>query len=103
MSNHQDDPDRVNVAENLQKCDQGKPFFDDVRMDKAVACILGNVIGDAFGAPTEFSDVRYGTFCEAKLTNKTRMSMMTLQTLYGQKVFTTGWCYLKASYTKVLS
>jgi hypothetical protein len=57
----EDDEDRKLVLEALKRVTVNKPFFNDVKMDKAVACMLGNVIGDAFGAPTEFSDVRYGT------------------------------------------
>lgn len=29
-------------------------------MDRSMGCVLGNVVGDALGAPLEFSDVRYG-------------------------------------------
>eukprot|EP01127_Copromyxa_protea_P020678 TRINITY_DN6936_c0_g1_i1.p1 TRINITY_DN6936_c0_g1~~TRINITY_DN6936_c0_g1_i1.p1 ORF type:complete len:426 (+),score=58.13 TRINITY_DN6936_c0_g1_i1:1042-2319(+) len=55
-----DDADRKTVMEAISKFSQDSPLFFDPKMDKAVACFLGNVLGDAFGAPTEFSKIRYG-------------------------------------------
>lgn len=57
----------MQVLEKLKNYDGKTVFFDDVKLDKAVACFLGNIIGDAFGAPTEFSDVRYG-LCFSQLS-----------------------------------
>lgn len=37
------------------------PLNNDAKFDKCMACMLGNVIGDALGAPTEFSPVRYNS------------------------------------------
>jgi len=51
----EDDPDREEVMKLL------KDGFDDEKLDRAMGTALGNVIGDALGAPLEFSDVRYGS------------------------------------------
>lgn len=34
---------------------------EDKKLDKCLACVLGNVIGDSLGAPLEFSKLRYNT------------------------------------------
>lgn len=39
--------------------DNGKSL--DPQTDRAIAVLVGNVIGDALGAPFEFSPVEYGT------------------------------------------
>eukprot|EP01121_Diplochlamys_sp_Union-15-3_P020455 TRINITY_DN798_c0_g1_i5.p1 TRINITY_DN798_c0_g1~~TRINITY_DN798_c0_g1_i5.p1 ORF type:complete len:415 (+),score=91.85 TRINITY_DN798_c0_g1_i5:140-1384(+) len=50
-----DDPDKAYVQEKL--------FSDgfDPQTDRALGALLGNVTGDALGAPLEFSSVRYGS------------------------------------------
>jgi ADP-ribosylglycohydrolase len=37
------------------------PINGDVKFDKCLASIFGNVIGDSLGCPTEFSNVRYNS------------------------------------------
>merc|ERR1711971_647960 len=36
-------------------------FCSSTMLDRGLGCMLGNVIGDALGAPLEFSPVRYGS------------------------------------------
>jgi len=61
-----DDPDRDVVKASFQKFLKGVEekvegnYWIDARGDKAVACMFGNLLGDAFGAPAEFSHLRYG-------------------------------------------
>eukprot|EP01062_Namystynia_karyoxenos_P076498 TRINITY_DN7518_c0_g1_i1.p1 TRINITY_DN7518_c0_g1~~TRINITY_DN7518_c0_g1_i1.p1 ORF type:complete len:497 (+),score=160.57 TRINITY_DN7518_c0_g1_i1:97-1491(+) len=33
---------------------------DEAKLDRSLGCMLGNIVGDALGAPLEFSPVRYG-------------------------------------------
>jgi len=50
-----DDKDLPKVLEIL------KSGTKDTKLDKAMGCFYGMVIGDAIGAPLEFSSVRYGS------------------------------------------
>eukprot|EP01121_Diplochlamys_sp_Union-15-3_P019900 TRINITY_DN7602_c0_g4_i1.p1 TRINITY_DN7602_c0_g4~~TRINITY_DN7602_c0_g4_i1.p1 ORF type:complete len:422 (+),score=79.43 TRINITY_DN7602_c0_g4_i1:52-1266(+) len=50
-----DDPDKAFVQEKLMN-----DGFDK-ETDRAIGALLGNVTGDALGAPMEFSSVRYGS------------------------------------------
>lgn len=51
-----EDPMREAVQ---QKLSTGE--FDSVQEDRALGCMLGMAVGDALGAPLEFSAVRYGS------------------------------------------
>lgn len=45
------------AAEAVESCRAGRAPQD---VDRSLGCVLGNVVGDALGAPLEFSPVRYG-------------------------------------------
>mmetsp|Transcript_1224 Transcript_1224/g.2308 ORF Transcript_1224/g.2308 Transcript_1224/m.2308 type:complete len:430 (+) Transcript_1224:267-1556(+) len=51
----ENDPDRKELREKIEK----KALTE--KESRAVACLLGNAVGDALGAPLEFSAVRYGS------------------------------------------
>ncbi|KAJ9448892.1 ADP-ribosyl-[dinitrogen reductase] glycohydrolase [Diplonema papillatum] len=48
---------RAVEAQRQRRRDGGAPC----KQDKAMGCLVGNLIGDALGAPMEFASVRYGT------------------------------------------
>jgi len=59
------DPDRVRVQQFIfDPSDPARIAGSDLerlRLGRAIGCLLGNAIGDATGAPFEFTAVRYGT------------------------------------------
>eukprot|EP01130_Rhizamoeba_saxonica_P011617 TRINITY_DN4829_c0_g1_i2.p1 TRINITY_DN4829_c0_g1~~TRINITY_DN4829_c0_g1_i2.p1 ORF type:complete len:383 (-),score=78.72 TRINITY_DN4829_c0_g1_i2:1761-2909(-) len=51
----EDDPHRKLATESFRRLDE------DIEFDRALGSIFGLVVGDALGAPLEFSPVQYGT------------------------------------------
>jgi ADP-ribosylglycohydrolase len=54
------------------------------KLDRSLGCIMGNAVGDALGAPLEFSPVRYGVaelkgLCHKEIWNKGGYNRFTLK------------------------
>jgi len=62
-----------------------KKIFVDEKTDRSVGVLLGNVIGDALGAPFEFNIIRYGEkemidgFSETEIRNKKNYNVFRLK------------------------
>lgn len=64
--------------------DGGASAADEQALDRSLGCLLGNAVGDALGAPLEFSNVRYGVqelqgMCQEEIWTKTGYNRFSLK------------------------